>query len=102
MNKEKGNYIKEVVEELSKNYVIKPFNLTLNISQRTENIVMRNLNNLMFNFIYDYIELYELNRDTFINSVLELTDKKRKKLNTNLMKLRMNFLMNMRKILPII
>ena len=80
LNKEKGNYIKEVVEELSKNYVIKPFNLTLNISQRTENIVMRILNNLMFNFIYDYIELYELNRDTFINSVLELIDEKKEEI----------------------
>ena len=56
LNMEKTKYITNIVEELSKNYEIRPFNLSLNISERTEKIAMKILNNLMFNFIYDYID----------------------------------------------
>ena len=80
LNMEKTKYITNIVEELSKNYEIRPFNLSLNISERTEKIAMKILNNLMINFIYDYIELYEGNRDTYINSILKIIENKEKEI----------------------
>ena len=67
LNSEKAKYFKNLIIDLSKNYDIKPFNLSFDVGERTETFINNVYDNLMFSHIYEYIELYENNRDIFIN-----------------------------------
>ena len=74
---EKENYFGNIVESLSKNYEIKPFNLSFNSIDTTKIIIKHLSENMMFNLIHEYIELYESNRNIFINSLLEIIEIKK-------------------------
>ena len=80
LNTEKKDYLINIIKNLAKNYEIKPFNLTLDINEKTEKIINGILDNLMFSYIYDYIELYESNRDLYINTILEIVEEKKGKI----------------------
>ena len=77
LNKEKEEYFGNIVKKLNNGNEINSFNLTLDIQKRTEKIVKKVLDNMMFSFIYDYVKLYESNRDTFINSTLNMINEKK-------------------------
>ena len=78
LNNEKAKYFRNVVEDLSENYEIKPFNLTFDVGEKTEYFICNVFDNIMFSYIYDYIELYESNKNIFINSLLEIVNIKKK------------------------
>jgi len=77
LNKEKAEYFGNIVKKLNNGSEINSFNLTFDIQKRTEKIVKKVLDNMMFSFIYDYVKLYESNRDTFINSTLNMINEKK-------------------------
>ena len=80
LNAEKAKYFKNLIIDLSKNYDIKPFNLTFDVGERTETFINNVFDNLMFSHIYEYIELYENNRDIFIKFIIEKINVKREKI----------------------
>ena len=69
-----------LVEDLNKLYEIKPFNLSFNIGKKTESIIKNLYEEMMFNFINDYIELIEKNRNIFSNSILEIVQLKKEEI----------------------
>jgi hypothetical protein len=77
---ERAKYTKKKIEDFNKNYEIKPFNLTFNIGEKTETIIKRLYENLFFNFIKDYLELFELNRHIFSESLLEIINIKKEEI----------------------
>ena len=80
LNERKTLYMKNLVKNISNKYEIKPFNLSFDISEKTEKILNRIMNNIMFHYIYDYIELYESNREIYINSSIEFIKKQKEKI----------------------
>ena len=77
---QKSNNFKNIVKELNRLYHIKPFNLTFDINQLTENIINKFLENVMFKFIYDYMEIYESNKNKYVKSVLQLIEINKKEI----------------------
>ena len=77
---ERAKYTKKKIEDFNKNYEIKPFNLTFNIGEKTETIIKHLYENMMFNFIKDYIELFELNGNIFSDSLLEIINIKKEEI----------------------
>ena len=79
LNYEKAKFFRNIIEDLNKNYEIKPFNLTFDIGKKIEKFICNVLDNMMFNYIYEYIELYEANINILINSLIKIVDAKKKK-----------------------
>ena len=78
---EKSNNFKNFVKELSRLYEIKPFNLTFDLDKVTENIIKKIYDKVVFKFIYDYMDAYELNKETYIKYILELIEIKKRRNN---------------------
>ena len=82
LNYEKANYFRNIVEDLNKKYKIQPFNLTYDLGQITEKKIIKDFDNLIFKYIYDYIQLYELNKNNYMNSILAIIEKKKDEIMT--------------------
>ena len=80
LNNEKAKYFRNFVDDLNNNYEIKPFNLTYDVGQKTENFILNVLNNIMFSHIYEYVELYEKNNNIYIKSLLNILNLKKEKI----------------------
>ena len=77
---QKSNNFKNIVKELNRLCNIKPFNLTFDINQLTENIINKFLENVMFKFIYEYMEIYESNKNKYVKSALQLIEINKKEI----------------------
>ena len=77
LNEERAKIIRIEVENMEKNFDIKPFNLTFNIGEKTEIILKELFEDKMFTYIYDYIELYEFYRNIFKDDILKKIDIKK-------------------------
>lgn len=92
LNYKKAQFFRNIIEDLNKNYEIKPFNLTFDIGKKTEKFICNVLDDMMFSYIYEYIELYEANINTFINSLIKIVDGKKKEMVYKFNEITNNFL----------
>ena len=91
--KDKSDYFKNIVEKLSSSYEMKqPFNLTFDMNEITEKTLRKILGDTIFKFIYNYMDAYELNKNDYINSILNLIEIKKEEIFNKYKKVNQDFL----------
>ena len=70
----KRTYIKNIINDFSKNYDYNLLNISYNLGERIEYFLEKEYDDYEFSFIYDYVETFENYTKSYINKLIEIID----------------------------
>ena len=66
----KREYFKNITNEFSNNYNFRFFNISYDIGENVRLSMEKEYNEINFNYIYDYVELFQNYTDLYINGII--------------------------------
>ena len=66
----KRKYMKDTINDFAKNYDFQLLNISYNLGENIENLMEREYNDYEFNFIYDYVEMFEKYTKSYIDKII--------------------------------